>query len=165
MIGNALKESTNSCENCLDSNCLSCVNNTLNTCSSCKPGYYVDLVDDKCYKQCTNPGEALVKTSNTCESCLDSNCLSCVNNTLNGCTSCGPGTYLDSGVDICYLECPNDSEALVKSSNTCEPCSDVNCLQCLNDTLACTECKDNFGLKADQSCVTDCGTGYGFRPS
>lgn len=167
--------SNGTCSNtlCDNSNCLTCADPTV--CTSCGLGYQLQsgsclpcsdslcMVCSASLSTCTECFKGSVNDVGTCtqSNCLDQNCLACPSTSV--CEECGSGYALNNG--------------------TCDPCLDVNCINCaynsgvdfclqcfsgyVNDKGTClaSKCNDTNCL----TCTTDptacevCGQGYGLQ--
>ena len=128
------ESSTKVCQQCTDSNCLTCPT-AVGVCSSCKAGYYKT-------------------TSNTCAPC-NANCAQCTDGT--SCIQCQSG-YIYHPVDgTCVTSCPAGYR---NNNGQCEACTTANCETCTTNKDVCTLCKSGFFAYAPtSSCVSSCPTG------
>ena len=82
----------NTCQYC-DNTCLNCSTTGLKSCTSCNAGSFLyGSPPNYCKSSCPS-GYFADNTTNLCELC-DSSCKECKNSSVNGCTSCLSGYYL-----------------------------------------------------------------------
>lgn len=124
---------------CRVDNCLTCVAGNVNSCASCRDGFYGSncaACPERCAacvsaERCTacksgyvlSPGEQ-------CVSCSISNCGQCSSD--NFCFSCNDGYYLNAGA--------------------CPPCN-VPCKTCVNSADKCTSCQSGYELSVN-TCIS-----------
>lgn len=146
------------CEDCVDTNCVKCVNTNLNLCEECKEGFYLLPSTGKCVEVCptgTYP-DAITKR---CENC-DPECLKCTN--ADKCIECPIGKILTPEKE-CKDTCPNGS---VKVNDECVTCqTGVECKKCSeNDVAKCVQCNEDK-IKFEGDCIDECPKGYRELPN
>ena len=124
--------------------CQTCTNGV---CSSCKTGYFINVVGQTCLL-CEGflSGCQMCSSNSTCTDCLEgfflsgTQCKSCRVNLL-GCLSCTNGTY-----------CSVCQEGYFSSNGYCSSCSTISsCSFCVNSTK-CISCISGYYLSGD-SCA------------
>lgn len=140
-----LKTAAKTCQNCLDSNCKTCANNSL-LCTVCMPTFTKQGTNCNCLD-----GQVLHIATTTCKNCLDPNCKVCGQDRL--CTQCKTGYELDG--TFCRKICL-PGEGLKLPENNCYPCADSNCEKCDDNTLICNKCNPTYSLLPTKFCKKDC---------
>ncbi|KAL4503557.1 hypothetical protein ABPG73_017300 [Tetrahymena malaccensis] len=166
------------CKTCTDkNNCTSCKEGFYlfnNTCyDKCPDGYYIDLTNQICVKNCTYGHD-----ETKCIKCTKLNCNQCsVKNGEETCSQCNSSYYLNQQND-CTQQCPDqtfkDQKLNICSpciNNTCQSCKDqTNCLSCpynkflikSNNITQCDTCENGLYYDQDnQKCVPVCSKGIG----
>ncbi|KAL4509926.1 hypothetical protein ABPG72_010119 [Tetrahymena utriculariae] len=133
------------CKNC-PTGCQSCYNTnpsnpqTVESCLSCVSGYFLDIENQLCVKNCAS-GYVVEGLTQRCLPC-NSTCKNCSDSTNQGCLQCQNGYSLTAGS-------PSSCQ------NACAVGNYQNNSLCLTCNTACQEC---FG--ADNQQCTVCKTGY-----
>ena len=145
-------------------NCLPCANGCevctpdVNTCTSCKEGFYLKAEDNLCHSNCGD-GKYGDNADRLCKTCLE-NCTLCL--AENTCTKCITTHFLINFQ--CKEECPAGyyQDTLEADNQFCRICSST-CTACDNQDK-CTGCQSNvykYTISADEvMCIDDCPAGY-----
>lgn len=160
--------------------CLSCLSNPT-ICTSCLTGYEFDQINNICVANGTCNGACqicpfnFVLSNSTCVACKNSQCARCLVDSLNTCTSCLDGLYLN--LDGACLTCPtgcgtcsNPSNCLTCSSGytaVAQPVSTIincvacqsPCAQCSSSPIICTQCVSGYYLNG-WKCVATLNFGF-----
>ncbi|EAR87724.2 bowman-birk serine protease inhibitor family protein (macronuclear) [Tetrahymena thermophila SB210] len=113
-------------------NCIACTFTTINACTQCAPGYYLNTLDSLCYNPCPNgqygSNGVCYPCAVQCATCITSaaNCLTCAANRI------GPPT----------CNCADGSFSLNGTAANCTPCN-FRCATCSNTATNCTQCAAN----------------------
>ena len=141
------------CPPCDDA-CSNCTDSTVNQCSACKPGYFLQPSSTICLDSCP-VGYWRNTTSNTCMEC-DIACSNCTNATNTECSACNTGYFLQPSSTTCLSSCPNGAFPN-STSNLCLNC-DISCALCTGPAhTECSACKPGFFLQpSSTSCLSSC---------
>lgn len=140
------------CEECTVKFCKTCESSNLGKCLTCKPGYFLKILEDGSYTCTTSCGDGFFEDGTKCSPCPN-NCKTC--SSTDTCDVCGIGFVLLNGQ--CVERCPKYH---VERNRKCFKCEDERCLTCDLYTLkTCYKCEFPYKLK-DDDCVAECGIGY-----
>ena len=146
--------------------CLNCTDGTTDTCTLCNNTgvtYFLNLVGGatQCTLSCPtgtwrNPTGQTYNgsTFGFCSSC-NFPCLNCQPDNGNLCTSCQPGTYMNSSLSTeCDSGC-SDGYYADNTTNKCRMCNAM-CTKCKDATTSnCQSCSNNFFLVlSNNTCVS-----------
>jgi hypothetical protein len=143
------------CEDCPDSNCLTCDDST-GECNACDNDFTLRVADKFCKRDCGGRTYWLGDMPNTCATCLDTNCTAC--DELTGlCNDCDSTYTLRNSDKFCKKICSGRTYWLGDTPNTCATCLDSNCTACDEITGLCNNCDPTYTLRdSDKFCKKDC---------
>jgi hypothetical protein len=161
---------------CSDPNCLKCVND-YTVCTNCQTlnNYYMNTVASPNYCQLGSTaadGYGINDVTGTLDPCTDLYCLKCVND-YTVCTNCQTANnyYMNTVASPNYCQLGStaaDGYGINDGTGTLDPCTDPNCLNCVNDYTVCTLCQtaNNYYMNTVASpnycqMATTASSGYG----
>ena len=162
-IGYYLDTATDyTCKPCM-ADCKKCmVSNTCDECNATNAGgedLFLKADKSSCVTSCPT-GFYSDTTSRSCRPCKEG-CATCDNGT--NCLTCS-SLFLDPTKAsseyncVAAADCPPQYYAN-STNNKCTRCTDTNCQVCDTSGI-CSKCVDNYFLKTDKTCTTDCGDGF-----
>ncbi|KAL4496784.1 hypothetical protein ABPG73_011750, partial [Tetrahymena malaccensis] len=138
----------NTCKQCTNSDCKSCLASNLGLCDSCYPNSAKPyLSGTSCVNQCalneyieTNTSKCVLCSAKTigCDTCTETSCKSCLTQYLdliNGkCVdNCSPLKQIESPIKICVQDCAAIDSSLIYCVNCqTDPSNNKICLECEN---------------------------------
>ncbi|KAL4465986.1 hypothetical protein ABPG74_004223 [Tetrahymena malaccensis] len=135
-------------------NCNTC---TSNNCIQCNSNYYLSIDQLACNLNCPSKQyQTNVGGINVCQSCLNTQCLTCDPSNSMNCLSCDQSSnskYLEN--NQCNSSCSSKNYA--DQNNICQPC-DFHFQNCQSCTLTqCLQCKGGLYLDPQTNiCSTNC---------
>ena len=160
-----------------DLTCSTCIDPSINGCTSCPPGTFLLLPlgissNSTCNSTCSS-GYYGDPSDNQCKIC-DSNCKTCNQSGSNFCTSCNSGVFLQNpiGPTSCGTQCPNGlyknitNHTCLLCNSLCETCqgpSSSDCITCYSphylvySSAAASSCQSTclqkyYGDDSDRKC-------------
>ncbi|EAS02777.2 surface protein (macronuclear) [Tetrahymena thermophila SB210] len=140
------------CAKCYSA-CSSCLSDSISSCLSCSPGYF--LYNQSCLNICPKGYRGI---DGLCVKCTDSNCAICDSQQLSNCSVCLKNYSYDPLIKACVQNCSNGYYPAAVLDSTKIP-SDASQSVCQKCNIACSLCSGPLPTQC-----SGCASGYYFHP-